>query len=56
MPLYAPVNKFDQKDRNSDDEEQVRAMISGTLMKGNISVADLPGLIHVGVSCKPRAL
>lgn len=34
VPLYALVNKFDQKDRNSDDEEQVRAMISGTLMKG----------------------
>ncbi|MGU3415562.1 clamp-binding protein CrfC [Enterobacteriaceae bacterium C34A] len=33
VPLYALVNKFDQKDRNSDDEEQVRAMISGTLMK-----------------------
>ena len=29
VPLYALVNKFDQKDRNSDDEEQVRAMISG---------------------------
>jgi len=37
VPLYALVNKFDQKDRNSDDEEQVRAMISGTLMKGHIS-------------------
>ena len=42
MPLYALVNKFDQKDRNSDDEEQVRAMISGTLMKGTIS----PGQIY----------
>ncbi|MBM3071559.1 clamp-binding protein CrfC [Enterobacter sp. RHBSTW-00994] len=42
VPLYALVNKFDQKDRNSDDEEQVRAMISGTLMKGNIS----PGQIY----------
>lgn len=42
IPLYALVNKFDQKDRNSDDEEQVRAMISGTLMKGNIS----PGQIY----------
>ncbi|MBV8041035.1 clamp-binding protein CrfC [Pluralibacter sp.] len=37
VPLYALVNKFDQKDRNSDDEDQVRAMISGTLMKGSIS-------------------
>ncbi|WP_449556454.1 clamp-binding protein CrfC [Huaxiibacter chinensis] len=42
VPLYALVNKFDQKDRNSDDEEQVKAMISGTLMKGNIS----PGQIY----------
>ena len=42
VPLYALVNKFDQKDRNSDDEEQVRAMISGTLMKGHIS----PGQIY----------
>lgn len=36
VPLYALVNKFDQKDRNSDDEDQVRALISGTLMKGDI--------------------
>lgn len=36
VPLYALVNKFDQKDRNSDDEDQVRALISGTLMKGHI--------------------
>lgn len=42
VPLYALVNKFDQKDRNSDDEEQVRAMISGTLMKGYIT----PGQIY----------
>lgn len=34
VPLYALVNKFDQKDRNSDDEGQVKALISGTLMKG----------------------
>ncbi|MGB7803841.1 dynamin family protein [Buttiauxella sp.] len=36
VPLYALVNKFDQKDRNGDDEEQVKALISGTLMKGMI--------------------
>ncbi|WP_024562262.1 clamp-binding protein CrfC [Franconibacter helveticus 513] len=36
VPLFALVNKFDQKDRNSDDEEQVRALIAGTLMKGAI--------------------
>ena len=37
VPLYALVNKFDQKDRNSDDADQVRALISGTLMKGYIT-------------------
>lgn len=37
VPLYALVNKFDQKDRNSDDAEQVRALISGTLMKDFIT-------------------
>lgn len=37
VPLYALVNKFDQKDRNSDDEDQVRALIAGTLMKGHIT-------------------
>ncbi len=36
VPLYALVNKFDQLDRNSDDEDQVRALIAGTLMKGAI--------------------
>lgn len=36
VPLYALVNKFDQKDRNSDDEAQVKALISGTLMKGTL--------------------
>lgn len=36
VPLYALVNKFDQKDRNSDDAEQVRTLISDTLMKGHI--------------------
>jgi replication fork clamp-binding protein CrfC len=36
VPLYALVNKFDQKDRNSDDEGQVKALISGTLMKGTL--------------------
>ncbi|WLI75273.1 clamp-binding protein CrfC [Kosakonia sp. H02] len=41
VPLYALVNKFDQKDRNSDDEDQVRALISGTLMKGNINPAQI---------------
>jgi len=37
VPLYALVNKFDQKDRNSDYADQVRALIAGTLMKGYIT-------------------
>ncbi len=37
VPLYLLVNKFDQQDRNSDDADQVRALISGTLMKGCIT-------------------
>lgn len=36
IPLYVLVNKFDQKDRNSDDESQVKTMVAGTLMKGTI--------------------
>lgn len=36
IPLYILVNKFDQKDRNSDDEVLVKAMVAGTLMKGTI--------------------
>ena len=39
VPLYVLVNKFDQKDRNSDDEAQVKALISGTLMKGMLDTA-----------------
>jgi len=41
VPLYALVNKFDQKDRNSDDAEQVRTLISGTLMKGYINPSQI---------------
>ncbi|MEY8713054.1 hypothetical protein A9B99_20555 [Mangrovibacter phragmitis] len=37
VPVYALVNKFDQKDRNSDDEKQIRALIAGSLMRGVIS-------------------
>ena len=36
IPLYILVNKFDQKDRNSDGESQVKAMVAGALMKGTI--------------------
>lgn len=35
--LYALVNKFDQKDRNSDSAEQVRQYVARTLMRGGIS-------------------
>ncbi|ELY4481711.1 clamp-binding protein CrfC [Cronobacter turicensis] len=41
VPLYALVNKFDQLDRNSDDEDQVRALVAGTLMKGAIDPAHI---------------
>jgi predicted GTPase len=55
VPLYALVNKFDQKDRNSDDEEQVRALISGTLMQGGIAPESLSGFLNVGLSGKQGA-
>lgn len=32
--MYALVNKFDQKDRNSDDEATVKQYVAQTLMKG----------------------
>lgn len=35
--MYAMVNKFDQKDRNSDDEDTVKKYVAQTLMKGEIS-------------------
>ncbi len=47
VPLYVLVNKFDQQDRNSDDADQVRALISGTLMKGCIT----PQQIFPGRRC-----
>jgi signal recognition particle receptor subunit beta len=34
--MYALVNKFDQKDRNSDDEETVKKYVAQTLMKDAI--------------------
>lgn len=34
--LYALVNRFDQKDRNSDDSDEVRKYVSSNLMKGLI--------------------
>lgn len=35
--LYALVNRFDQKDRNSDSSDDVRKYVSSTLMKGLIA-------------------
>ncbi|WP_260675373.1 dynamin family protein [Comamonas aquatica] len=35
--MYALVNKFDQKDRNSDDEATVKQYVAQTLMKGEIA-------------------
>lgn len=34
--IYALVNKFDQKDRNSDDADTVRTYVAQKLMKGNV--------------------
>lgn len=39
--LYALVNKFDQKDRNGDSEEQVKEFVSAGLMEGIISKEDV---------------
>ena len=36
--MYALVNKFDQKDRNSDDEATVKRYVAQTLMKGAMTV------------------
>lgn len=35
--MYALVNKFDQKDRNSDDAATVKQYVAQTLMKGEIA-------------------
>lgn len=37
--VYALVNKFDQKDRNSDDEAAVRKYVAQTLMKDAVAEA-----------------
>lgn len=39
--MYALVNKFDQKDRNSDDAPTVRKYVSQTLMKGTMTGDDV---------------
>ncbi|MDD4929900.1 MAG: dynamin family protein [Gallionella sp.] len=35
--LYTLVNKFDQKDRHGDTEEEVKSFVAGSLMAGSIS-------------------
>lgn len=37
--LYALVNKYDEKDRNGDDEGAIKRLVAGTLMKGVIDEA-----------------
>lgn len=37
VPIYTLVNRFDEKDRNGDSEEQVKNIVSGRLMKGIVS-------------------
>lgn len=39
--LYTLVNKFDQKDRHGDNEEQVKAFVAENLMQGLIQKADV---------------
>lgn len=39
--LYTLVNKFDQKDRHGDDEEQIKAFVAESLMQGMIQKTDV---------------
>lgn len=39
--LYALVNKFDQKDRNGDSEDQTKSYVANTLMQGLIKKSDV---------------
>lgn len=39
--LYTLVNKFDQKDRHGDNEEQVKTFVADNLMQGLIQKADV---------------
>ncbi len=57
VPLYALVNKFDQKrPATATMKNRFARCISGTLMNGSITPGQIfPGLFHVGVSGEPRA-
>lgn len=39
--LFTLVNKFDQKDSNSDDEEQVKKFVAVKLMRGALKISDV---------------
>jgi 50S ribosomal subunit-associated GTPase HflX len=39
--LFTLVNKFDQKDSNSDDEEQVKKFVAMKLMRGALKLTDV---------------
>lgn len=39
--MYALVNKFDERDRNSDSESQTRRMVAETLLKGRLRNSDV---------------
>ncbi|PHI32246.1 dynamin family protein [Budvicia aquatica] len=41
VPLYVLVNKFDQKDRHGDDEQQVKAWVAGSLMKKDMTASQV---------------
>lgn len=41
VPLYVLVNKFDQKDRNGDNEEQIKNLVANDLMKGKVNYDDV---------------
>ncbi len=57
VPLYVLVNKFDQQDRNSDDADQVRALISGDADERlYYATADISGVVDVGLPGESGAL
>lgn len=39
--MFALVNKFDEKDRNSDGEEQTRKLVADSLLKGRLDVSQV---------------
>ncbi|EHH1263712.1 hypothetical protein J7I02_002962 [Vibrio parahaemolyticus] len=41
LPLYVLVNKFDQKDRNGDDEQATKKMVSEQLMRGRVTESNV---------------